>query len=157
MNSFNTNFNGARIDARIPFAGCWSMDEMINMNHENGGYIINTLFSDSKPNAIGHWICMYITEKQIEYFDSYGEKMYEPLLKKMKTYNKPIFASTNKIQPYNTSVLCGYYCMYYILNRSLRKKTMYDTFYTFNKMSNANSERNDELVYDKLIQLSNMF
>ena len=56
----------------------------------------------------------------VEYFDPFGLIMPNEVLKYFKTANKPIVYSIDEIQNRNT-VLCGYWCLYYLLERQKGK------------------------------------
>ena len=50
---------------------------------------------------------------KVEYFDSFGLVPPNEVIKYMKTTNKNIIYNDSQIQNMN-SILCGYYCIYYI-------------------------------------------
>ena len=66
-----------------------------------------------------HRVCIYNDEKldEVEYFDSFGLVIPNEVIKYMKTTNKSIIYNDSQIQNMN-SILCGYYCMYYIEQRN---------------------------------------
>ena len=68
-----------------------------------------------------HWVCYRNIDKQREYFDSFGLKMPKEVANYLNTSNKQIFYSGDEIQE-RLSVLCGYWCLYYLLERQNEKK-----------------------------------
>ena len=63
-----------------------------------------------------HWVCYRNLEKYCEYFHSFGLKMPFEVKKHLTTGGKKIMYSIDEIQERN-SVLCGYWCLYYVLER----------------------------------------
>jgi len=90
---------------------------------ENG--IIN-MDSTSGPGT--HWICYYNHPKfkDVLYFDSFGLTPPKEIEKFLRTSRKKILLNSAQIQ-HNQSVLCGYYCIYFILE--LNKGTNYTMCY----------------------------
>ena len=58
-----------------------------------------------------HWVCMYGGN---EYFDSFGLPPPEEVAKVM---NRPAIYNSSRFQM-SASKLCGFYCMYYIMERN---------------------------------------
>ena len=63
-----------------------------------------------------HWCCYRNIDKYCEYFDSFGLPMPEQVLAYMRTDGKRIIYSGDEIQE-RDSVLCGYWCLYYLPER----------------------------------------
>ena len=64
-----------------------------------------------------HWICYTNVDKQYcEYFDLFGLIMPNEIKYHLKTSGKKIVYSSGEIQE-RDSVLCGYLCLYYLLER----------------------------------------
>ena len=70
-----------------------------------------------------HWVCYRNLDSVVEYFDPFGLIMPSEALKyfntsrrKGSTSGKQIVYSMDEIQNRNT-VLCGYWCLYYLLER----------------------------------------
>ena len=66
-----------------------------------------------------HWVCYRNLDSVVEYFDPFGLIMPNEALKYFNTaspYGKQIVYSIDEIQNRNT-VLCGYWCLYYLLER----------------------------------------
>ena len=64
-----------------------------------------------------HWVCYRTVDKQFcEYFDPFGLIMANEIKTYLKTSGKKIVYSSHEIQERDT-VLCGYWCLYYLLER----------------------------------------
>ena len=74
---------------------------------------------DSQIGPDIHWVCYGNIDKYCEYFDSFGLPMPEQVLTYLRTDGKHIIYSGDEIQERN-SVLCGYWCLYYIRERQKR-------------------------------------
>lgn len=76
--------------------------------------VMNTDFSGGRGI---HWVAIFaISEKSVEYFDSYGmppNKCISAFLKKFDTVKR----NHIRLQSYLSSV-CGHYCIYFIVRRS---------------------------------------
>ena len=74
-----------------------------------GAYVINL---DEYSDIGTHWITLYVNNKTVTYFDSFG---VEHIPKEVKTFinNKNIIANIFRIQAYD-SVMCGYFCIGFI-------------------------------------------
>ena len=74
-----------------------------------GAYVINL---DEYSDIGTHWITLYVNNKTVTYFDSFG---VEHIPKEVKTFinNKNIIANIFRIQAYD-SVMCGYFCIRFI-------------------------------------------
>lgn len=59
--------------------------------------------------------------KNIEYFDSFALPPPEEIIQFMKTSDKPLEHNSGQIQKMD-SIMCGYFCIYYILVRSRGRK-----------------------------------
>ena len=70
-----------------------------------------------------HWVCYRNIDKVIEYFDPFGLIMPSEALKYFNTSGKHIVYSIDEIQNRNT-VLCGYWCLYYLLERQNGKNIL---------------------------------
>jgi hypothetical protein len=84
-------------------------------------YILNL---DQHTENGSHWVCIFINtnKKQIEYFDSEGKKYNNKYINNFlnilkKKYNFDIVY--NKRQFQFSGVQCGFYCVYYIIQRLL--------------------------------------
>ena len=90
--------------------------------------VVNTDPHD-KPGT--HWVCLYATPPVVEYFDSYGMKPYLPEISNVIHHHQsqPVWNPFD-YQALNTTV-CGQYCVYYLLQRHKRKKTVQEWMLPF--------------------------
>ena len=97
------------------FRGVFSRDNLPKLikNRECG--IVNL---DSKIGRGTHWVCYrnFVGDKYCEYFDSFGLMMPIEVQRYMATSKKQLVYSGDEIQE-RDSVLCGYWCLYYLLER----------------------------------------
>lgn len=131
--------NSVDIKRNNQFLGVYSRDNLPNQCKPNTSLILN-LDNENGPGT--HWVCIYNgSPDAIEYFDSYGFPPPEEVINYMKKCNKDIAYSTSQLQSLN-SVMCGYYCMYYI-NERANGKSMYDIIYDFKQLYNDTTNHND--------------
>lgn len=103
----------------------FSQDQISN-KHNTGYYVINL---DDSMGSGTHWVVMNIRRDIIEYFDSFGLNCPEEIIRVSNRLNlNYIYNST----PYQDllSVLCGYYYLHYMNERS-RKKTHHNIIKVF--------------------------
>jgi len=129
---------------KTKFIGVFSKDELPDKLNENENLIIN--LDDHDGNGT-HWTCIYNDDGEYcQYFDSYGFPPPDLAINFMRTSNKKIAYSTSQIQMSN-SILCGYYCMYFINERD-KGKSMYDIIYSFEQIYNNSKTENPEIIYN---------
>ena len=115
------------------FNGVYSRDNLPD-EIKDGAYIINL---DEYSDIGTHWVALYVNNKIVTYFDSFG---VEHISKEVKKFiiNKNIIANIFRIQAYD-SVMCGYFCIgfinYMFMGKSL---TDYNSFFSQN-----NFKKND--------------
>ena len=81
-------------------------------------------------NHIGpgtHWVAYRNIDRFCEYFDSFGLMMPSEVKKYMATSGKQLEYSGDEIQE-RDSVLCGYWCLYYLLERQ-KGRSILDTIH----------------------------
>ena len=90
------------------FIGVYNRDNLPD-KIKDGAYVINL---DEYSDIGTHWIALYVNNKIVTYFDSFG---IEHISKEIKTFinNKNITANNFRIQAYN-SVMCGHFCIGFI-------------------------------------------
>ena len=90
------------------FIGVYSRDNLPN-EIKDGTYVINL---DEYSDIGIHWIALYVNNKTVTYFDSFG---MEHIPKEVKKFicNKNIISNIYRIQNYD-SVMCGYFCIGFI-------------------------------------------
>ena len=103
------------------FRGVFSRDDLPSKINEPEVGIINL---DSKIGPGTHWVCYRNDEEDLcEYFDSFGLLMPNDVLKYLQSSNEKIIYSIDEIQE-RDSVLCGYWCLYYLLERQNGKSIL---------------------------------
>ena len=123
------------------FRGVSSRDTLpIQINEPEVG-IINL---DTHIGPGTHWVCYRNVDKQMcEYFDSFGLIMPTEILRYLQTSGEKIIYSTDEIQE-RDSVLCGYWCLYYLVERQ-KGKSILDTIH------NITFSQTDKSVNHRLI------
>lgn len=98
------------------YRGTFSKDMLPKTMNKNEATVVN--LQDYFAGDGTHWVCIYNEEKsdKVEYFDSFGLVPPNEVIEYMKTTNKNIIYNDSQIQNMN-SILCGYYCVYYITQR----------------------------------------
>ena len=100
------------------FNGVFSRDNLPN-TIKTGACVINL---DEYRNTGNHWVALYINNKTIIYFDSFGvEHIPKEIMKfigneqssSAKARNKKIIANIYRIQAYD-SIICGYFCIGFV-------------------------------------------
>ena len=90
------------------FNGVFSRDNLPN-SIKNGAYVINL---DEYHDIGTHWVAMYVNNKTIIYFDSFGvEHIPEEIMKFIGNKNR--ITNIYRIQAYD-SIMCGYFCIGFI-------------------------------------------
>ena len=83
-------------------------DDNNNNNIKNGAYVINL---DEYHNIGTHWVALYVNNKTIIYFDSFGvEHIPKDIMKFIGNKN---IIDIFRIQAYD-SIMCGYFCIGFI-------------------------------------------
>ena len=95
------------------FNGVFSRDNLHNNNNNNniksGAYVINV---DKYCDIGTHWVALYVNNKTIIYFGSFGvEHIPKEIMKFIG--NKNIIAYIFRIQVCD-SIMCGYFCIGFI-------------------------------------------
>ena len=76
---------------------------------KNGAYVINL---DGYHDIGTHWLTLYVNNKNVTYFDSFGlEHIPKEIMKFIGTKN--IITNIFRIQAYD-SIMCGYFCIGFI-------------------------------------------
>ena len=118
------------------FIGVYSRDNLPN-KIEDGGYVINL---DEYHDIGTRWIALYVNNKSVTYFDSFG---IEYIPKEIKKFigNRNIISNIYRIQNYD-SIMCGYFCIGFI-DYMFKGKSLTD--YT-NLFSHNNFKKNDDII-----------
>ena len=100
------------------FDGVFSRDNLPN-RIKNGAYVINL---DEYRDIGTHWVALYVNNKTIIYFDSFGvEHIPKEVMKftgneqssSAKARNEKIITNIYGIQAYD-SIMCDYFCIGFI-------------------------------------------
>ena len=137
-----TNFEISEYYENEPkFNGACSRDNL-PANIKKGAYVINL---DKDEDAGTHWIALYVKNKKVVYFDSFGvEHVPKEIIKFIK--NKDIIANIFRLQAYD-SIMCGYFCIKFI-DYMFHDKTLID--YT-NLFSPHDFKKDDKIIKDIII------
>ena len=84
------------------FNGVFSRDNLPN-SRKNGAYVINL---DEYRDIGTHWVALYVNNKTIIYFDSFGVEHIPKEIVKFIGNNKKITTNIYGIQAYD-SIMCG--------------------------------------------------
>ena len=108
-----------------------------NNSIKNGTYIINL---DEYRNIGTHWVALYVNNKTVTYFDSFG---VEHIPKEIMTFidHKNIITNIYRIQAYDP-IMCGYFCIGFI-NFVFNGNSLMD--YT-NLFSPNDFKKNDDII-----------
>ena len=102
-----------------------------------GAYVINL---DEYHDIGTHWIALYVNNKIVTYFDSFGvEHIPKEIMKFIN--RKEIITNIYRIQAYD-SIMCGYFCIGFI-NFMFNGKSLTD--YT-NLFSPNYFNKNDDII-----------
>ena len=104
---------------------------------KDGAYVINL---DEYSNIGTHWIALYVNNKTVTYFDSFGVEHIPKEIKKFVN-NKNIIANIFRLQAHY-SVMCGYFGIGFI-DFMLKGKNLTD--FT-NLFSPNNLKKNDDII-----------
>ena len=91
----------------------FSRDSLPNQIKKNECGIVNL---NKKKQPGSHWVAYRNGKLNTEYFDSFGLEMPFEVAQYLDTSGKQIYYSGDEIQE-RDSVLCGYWCLYYLLER----------------------------------------
>ena len=118
------------------FIGVYSRDNLPD-KIKDGAYVINL---DEYSDIGTHWIALYVNNKTVTYFDSFGIGHIPKEVKKF-IGNRNILSSIYRIQNYN-SIMCGYFCIGF-MDYMFNGKSLTDYTYLF---SPNNFKKNDDII-----------
>ena len=118
------------------FIGVYSRDKL-SYKIKNGAYVINL---DEYSDIETHWIALYVNNKTITYFDSFGIEHIPNEVKKFIS-NRNLISNIYRIQNHD-SVMSGYFCIGFI-DCMFKGKSLTD--YT-NLFSPNNFKKNDDII-----------
>jgi hypothetical protein len=138
--------SGLPHEATRNFLGVFAIDMLPKKIRKDESGIIN--FQPS--NCYGsHWVC-YINKpylRNILYFDSFGISPPEKIKKYLLSSGKNIAWNSTQLQM-NSSVLCGHYCIYMIINVN-RGKDFYDILYSFKQIPCRLNEKTTISIFER--------
>ena len=109
---------------------------------KNGAYVINL---DECRDIGTHWVALYVNNKTVTYFDSFGvEHILKEIMKLIESgfpERKNIITNIYRIQAYG-SIICGYFCIGFI-NFMFNGNSLAD--YT-NLFSPNDLKKNDDII-----------
>ena len=118
------------------FNGAYSRDNLPD-KIKDGAYVINL---DEYSDIGTHWIALYVSNKSVTYFDSFGVEQIPKEIKKFIN-NKNIIANIYRVQNYD-SIMFSYFSIgfinYMIMGKSLTDFT--------NLFSPNNFKKNDDII-----------
>ena len=104
------------------FIGCFSEDEVRLLSVQTTpAYLIVNVDDSSLPGS--HWIAIGIFDSRIEIFDTLGFNIFNwsripcNLLKFLHKFSQTREVQVLKRIQDDTSVLCGFYCIFYVVSR----------------------------------------
>ena len=127
-------FNGVFSRDNLPNNIC---PEGLGSALKNGAYKINL---DEYHDIGTHWVALYVNDKTIMYFDSFGVEHSPKEIMKFIA-RKKIITNIYRIQAYD-SIMCGYFCIGFI-NFMFNGTSLTD--YT-NLLSTNDFKKNDDTI-----------
>ena len=106
---------------------------------KDGAYVINL---DEYYDIGTHWIALYVKNKTVAYFDSFGVEHIPKEIKEIIN-NKSIIANIYREKNYD-SIMCSYFCIGFI-NYMFKGKSLTD--FT-NLFSLDNFKKNDDIIFN---------
>jgi len=122
------------------FRAIFSRDTLPSQINRKECEIVNL---DSHIGPGTHWVVYRNIDRFCEYFDSFGLPMPKEVKKYMTTSGKQLIFSGDEIQE-RDSVFCGYWCLYYLLERQ-RGRSILETIH------NCNFDMSDTSVNHRFI------
>ena len=118
------------------FIGVYRRDNLPD-KIKDGAYVINL---DEYSDIGTHWIALYVNNRTVAYFDSFGIEHIPKEVKKV-IGNRNITSNIYRIQNYD-SIMCDYFCIGFI-DYMFKGKSLTD--YT-NLFSPNNFTKNDDII-----------
>jgi len=129
------------------FLGCFAQDELSSLSIRSLPVYLVTNFDHSFSSGT-HWIALKIDKRKIEIFDPLGfnslrwpniPHMLLDFLHKFSFHRRIVISK--EIQPYS-STLCGFYCIFFILYRSV------NTFSNCTGYFSSKLKKNDRILFN---------
>ena len=125
------------------FIGCYASDQLesLSLSFFPCTFIVNT---DKNGMSGTHWICFHISKRRVEMFDSLGliyeKKLPIEIIVFLQRFGVSRDIKFNKrLQP-DLSVLCGFYCIFFIFLRQ------FCSFGQIQKYFDDNLNKNDKTI-----------
>ena len=125
------------------FIGCFASDQLENLslNHFPCTLIVNT---DELKMPGTHWICFRISKQNIEMFDSlgliYNNELPIRILAFVQRFSVSRSFKFNRRLQSDSSILCGFYCIFFIFMRQ------FCSFGKIQQFFNENFTKNDRII-----------
>ena len=121
------------------YRNTYNKDTLTNKPKANESLVIKE--EDYFDDDGTHWVAIYSDPKtrDVEHFDSLGMRPSEAVYRYIQTTGKGIVNNSSILQDIN-SVLCGYYCLYFIVHR-WQGRSMQDILLDFTQMPSLKNER----------------
>ena len=139
--------------ANLPnFLGCYAQDQLINITFKSLPVFFVVNFDPSYAQG-SHWVAIRVSKKSVEVYDTLGFDVRKwPSVPKFLLYFLHKFTSHRKLYllkniQSQSSTLCGFYCIFFIIFRST------NNFKSCNNVFTSNLNLNDEILYDMIDQL----
>ena len=126
------------------YVGCFAADELSDLMVKSPCFIIVNL--DNKNMAGSHWIAIGYFENKIEIFDPLGFDLFDwpripcTLLYFLHKYSFSRKIKISKRLQSSKSVLCGLFCVFYIMSRPFK------SFDYIQSVFSSNLNRNDSIL-----------
>ena len=125
------------------FIGCFASDQLKSLSLS---FFPCTLIVNTDKNGMSgtHWICFHISKRRVEMFDSLGLIYEKKLPIEILVFLQRFGVSRNikfnkRLQP-DLSVLCGFYCIFFIFLRQ------FCSFGQIQKYFDDNLNKNDKTI-----------
>lgn len=121
------------------FKGVYARDNLPKTFKKPAAFIINT---DSQKEKGEHWIAIFVSSTNVEYFDPLGFPPFDKhFLKFIRKYARKRYFYNCKTLQNPESTTCGKYCVVFIKHRACR-----GSFKSFIKKFSKNTLHNDKIV-----------
>lgn len=143
---------------QIPLIDVLPKDKLNEIEPKQGCYVIN--MADSYDNNGGtHWVCLYMDSHYCIYYDSFGLRPPEDVKRFVYRYDfhksmNGIIFNTTQQQAYE-SVLCGYYCVYFLYWFTVvesKNTDVYDILDGYVSLFMPNNFKMNDKILQKLIK-----
>lgn len=125
--------------AKKGFKGVFSIDELHKIPIKNKGETISFIMNTEPSNVVdGHWVGIFINDKNLEYYDPFGQEPSEefreniaPILKKLRKSDQKHQFKINRVRyQRSNSSNCGWFSMKFLVDRykgkSFKQTTGFD-------------------------------